>query len=363
MPKAEDRGWARRLARSLHDVKDEVAREVTDEFFQRHPSWRERYGDEGVRHGVQDARFHMEFLAGAVEARSASPFASYARWIAGVLAARDIDPSFLAENLQQLRSALVGRLEEEEARALLTRILDQGIAAVEGDAPPPGIVEDSGARGVSSDLTVTGEAYLQAILSGNRRTATAVVEEALARNVDILDIYLHLIQRAQRRLGELWAANEISVAQEHMASAVTQSVLSHLYPHLPEAPVSRGVAVVTGVEGELHQIGANIVADVLEADGWKVRFLGTQLPHRGIVHRVQSEEAALVGISATMLFNLSAVAELIHDLHGLELERPPVILVGGSAFHQAGKAWKEMGADAFASDLIEARDRARALQR
>jgi len=363
MAAPESRAWARQVARRLHEVKEEVAAEITEEFFRRHPSWLECYGDHGVRHGIQDAIFHIEFLAGAAEIQAAAPFESYVRWASGMLGARGIAPSFLAENLDQLRVALLKREDEEGARALIARILDRGIA-VASEAPQPSGREipagDSGPG--EAYLAETGEVYLHAILSGNRRTATTVVEEALARDTDILDIYLHVIQRAQQRLGELWAANRISVAQEHMASAVTQSVLSHLYPRLPEAETSRGVAVVTGVQGELHQIGANMVADVLEADGWDVRFLGTQMPHRGILERVRAEEAVLVGISATMLFNLPSVADLIADLRALELERPLRILVGGSAFRHTGDAWKGMGAHASAPDLIAGRDQARSLQ-
>jgi hypothetical protein len=63
------------LARTLRGLRERVAESVTDEFFARHPDWLARYGEAGRRHGAADARFHMDFLAGAVEAGSPLPFA------------------------------------------------------------------------------------------------------------------------------------------------------------------------------------------------------------------------------------------------------------------------------------------------
>jgi MerR family transcriptional regulator, light-induced transcriptional regulator len=203
--------------------------------------------------------------------------------------------------------------------------------------------------------------YLETILSGRRQATLAVMESALAQGHDLPDLYLHVIEKAQRRLGELWAEGRISVAQEHMASAVTQTVLTSMYSRLPRSTEARGIVVVTGVEGELHQIGAHMVADLLDADGWDVRFLGTQLPHQGIINLVRSSGARLVGISCTMSFNLAATADLIRDLRRIEGGPSFSIVVGGAAFHASPVAWREVGADASASDLFSARETARTL--
>ncbi len=75
--------------------------------------------------------------------------------------------------------------------------------------------------------------------------------------------------------------------------------------------------VLTGVQGEMHQVGANMVADVLEFHGWEVRFLGTNLPQAGILRVVEEQRPDVVGISATMLFNLPRVRELIESIRAL----------------------------------------------
>ena len=104
----------------------------------------------------------------------------------------------------------------------------------------------------------------------------------------------------------------------------------------------------------MHQIGANMVADVLENDGWDVEFLGTDAPHSGIVDAVRAQEADLLGISATMLFNVPNVIRLIAEVRAVS---PKVrVLLGGAAFRLSPGLWVDAGADAFAADLHAAVD-------
>jgi methanogenic corrinoid protein MtbC1 len=194
---------------------------------------------------------------------------------------------------------------------------------------------------------------VQAILEGNRRAALNVTLEALREGAAVPDVYVEILQPAQYEVGRLWERSKITVAKEHMATAVTQYVVAQLYPRLEVPDTARGNALVTGVRGELHQLGANMVADVLESDGWNARFLGTQLPHEGVLDAIAEHEPRLLGISATVLSNLPAVADLIEDVrkaYGTEI----TILVGGGAFRTNPDGWQELGADAYGRDLRHA---------
>jgi methanogenic corrinoid protein MtbC1 len=107
------------------------------------------------------------------------------------------------------------------------------------------------------------------------------------------------------------------------------------------------------VAGELHQVGANIVADALEADGWDVRFLGTNMPHAGILKVLEEHAPAAIGISATMLFNVPSVRQLVSDIRRGGSGAPRVVL-GGAAFRTARELPSEIGADGFAPDVRDA---------
>ena len=190
-----------------------------------------------------------------------------------------------------------------------------------------------GRDGVRSGATQS--LFLQAILKGQRRAATTVAFESLRDGNPIQDIYVEVFQESLYQVGRLWESNRITVAEEHMATAITQYVLAQMYPHIPASGTRRGNMVITGVAGELHQVGANMVADVLEAQGYDVRFLGTNMPHGGILQAIKEHEADLLGISTTMLFNIPQVTRLAEEVREEFGPRSPRIVVGGSAFRCA----------------------------
>lgn len=114
------------------------------------------------------------------------------------------------------------------------------------------------------------------------------------------------------------------------------------------------IAVDAVDQGEQHQVGPMMLADVLESDGWDVRFLGTNAPAEDVVATVRDHKADVLGISATMLFSIPRVRELIEMCRDDDGERLRII-VGGQAFRAAPGLHEEVGAHAFAADLRQAR--------
>jgi methanogenic corrinoid protein MtbC1 len=129
-------------------------------------------------------------------------------------------------------------------------------------------------------LALTRNVYLQSIPIGARACSVQIVEEALQNGAGMFDIYVQVFQESLYEVGRLWAAGKISVSVEHRTTAITQFVMAGIYaralPVRPSTPLRQ--AIVTGVAGESHQIGANMVADVLENAGWNVEFFGTDAP-------------------------------------------------------------------------------------
>ena len=332
------------LAEKLRGLKQAVAEAVTDEFFQRHPDWRERYGTLGRQRGIEDACFHQDFLAGAIESGDPGAFRDYVRWTTGVLQARGIAPHFVRENVEQLLGALGPRLTTEQ-QALVKAFVREGL--LPGDSPTEVDANDQ----MPSELALARRLFIQAILRGERKAAVGIALGALRAGQTIGDVYAEVLQKALYEVGRRWETNQITVAREHMATAVTQSVMAQLYQQLPPPTEARGTVVLTGVEGEFHQVGANMVADMLEADGWSVCFLGTNLPHAGILQTIEEHQADVVGISTTMLFNVPRVRQLITDIRQSFPANSPRVMVGGAAFKAVPTLWQEIGADGYAPDL------------
>jgi methanogenic corrinoid protein MtbC1 len=332
-----------RLAEQLRGFCQEVAEKVTAEFLLRHPDWVTRYGDRATRLGIEDAIFHQDFLAAAIEAGEPRAFAEYLRWTARVLEARGIAPPFLRENVEQVARELESRLPPPLASELAEFIKDGLDAALAGEV-------DVSAAGKVSELGRVQALYLQAILHGQRQAASGIALETVRQGRSVPDVYADVLQESMYEVGRLWETNHITVAQEHMATAITQYVIARLYPLIQSAQPPRGRMVITGVEGEQHQVGPNMVADVLESAGWDVRFLGTDTPAAGVLQAVEEHRADVLGISATMLFNLPNVRRLIAEARAVPGRNLRVIL-GGCAFRAAPKLYQELGADGVALDV------------
>jgi methanogenic corrinoid protein MtbC1 len=207
-----------------------------------------------------------------------------------------------------------------------------------------------------STLEPVCERYLEAALAGDRRLALALALDALALCPSPVELYERLFTRAQHELGRRWQDNRISVAHEHLASAVTQWVLVHLHARLPVAPGPLGKVVLFAVEGELHQLGLTLVADVLELDGWSVVLVGANTPTQAAVRAIEEHRPRAVGLGATMPASraptLEAVAALRVRWPSLPLVLGGRALVGDEATCLAAGALGVSGSLASARALF-----------
>ncbi|HZL05810.1 MAG TPA: B12-binding domain-containing protein, partial [Coriobacteriia bacterium] len=129
---------------------------------------------------------------------------------------------------------------------------------------------------------VTGRlarAYADTMRVGDPHAAATVIDDALSAGLSSVEIQARVIAPAMWGIGELWEGGGLTVAQEHLATAVSHHVLTRLYPGLLRREQRRGDTVVVGaVHGEHHVLGLRMVADVFEGAGFDVRFLGADVP-------------------------------------------------------------------------------------
>jgi methanogenic corrinoid protein MtbC1 len=315
---------------------------ITAQFFQQHPET-DVYGESGKMHCATDARYHLTFLRTAIEFGTEETFRQYVRWTTNVLQARNISQTVLQKFLDQISHALEPHLTASEKKLVRTYLESPH------ESPPS---EDLMVQHPRSPLRLHQKVFLQALLAGDRHAARTIAFEAFSTADSLSDVYVELFQESLYEIGRLWESNQISVAQEHVATAITQYVMGNLYSCAKPAQPFQGKGIITGVEGELHQVGSHMVADMLEMQGWDIRFLGVNLPHQSILQMVKDFRPNMVGISATMVLKVPVVRDLIREIRGLFPDEPtPLILVGGSAFRSLPDVYREIGADGFAYDL------------
>lgn len=197
--------------------------------------------------------------------------------------------------------------------------------------------------------------FLALILEGDRRQAQSYLREALEQcGVEL--VYEAIVQPALAKVGALWVENRIGIADEHLATATAESAVAALYPFFPW-PRRGPKAVIACAQGERHQLGARMVADLLALDGWDDRFLGADVPAEELARKVRELEPKMVALSVTVPHHIAAARSTIELVR---VHYPSVkILVGGRATTEPAAA-QSFGADAFASSGSQAVEVARA---
>jgi methanogenic corrinoid protein MtbC1 len=177
--------------------------------------------------------------------------------------------------------------------------------------------------------------YLEGLLAGDRQKCSAVFQEWIESDKPPGEVYLKLVQRSLYEVGELWERGKVSVATEHLAAAITENLLNLVRSRQFVSSPSGKSVVVACVPNEYHQIGARLVADHFELNGWRSFFLGANTPTRALLSLIAEKRPDMIALSATMTFNLDALINQATEIRAAIPEVP--ILVGGQAFGEAGR--------------------------
>ncbi len=194
--------------------------------------------------------------------------------------------------------------------------------------------------------------YIQNLLKGDRASCARIVQDFLDRDIPLMDLYLGLFQRSLYEVGHLWEINKISVAVEHMATAITESLLTLAYPRIFAAEHKGKKAVVSCLINEYHQIGGKMVADIFELNGWDGYFLGANTPIADLQTMIKQKQPDIVALSVSIYFNFNS---LYNTLETIRKTFPELkIIVGGQAFRWGGTdiADKYPGVE-YISSIIE----------
>jgi MerR family transcriptional regulator, light-induced transcriptional regulator len=201
--------------------------------------------------------------------------------------------------------------------------------------------------------------YLAAVLGGRRRDAFALVDAAVDEGLGIRELYHDVFPPVLREIGRLWQENEITVADEHLATAITQAAMARLYDRLfvHDRPGARPLLIAACASAERHELGLRMICDVLEMEGWDTLFLGASVPVEDLVSMVVERRPAVVALSAAITPHLVRVREAIGAIRQAVPAGGPVIAVGGRAFADDPGLCERLGADLTASDAMEAATR------
>jgi MerR family transcriptional regulator, light-induced transcriptional regulator len=190
--------------------------------------------------------------------------------------------------------------------------------------------------------------FADVLLGPSPREARIAALGMLDHGVQPRTLYLEVLGPALQEVGSRWQRGLISVAQEHLATAIVSSVMATVAPRLTESTVIGRRAVLACTDGELHDIGLRMVSDFLEADGWEVLFLGALTPPDALQRLVDESRPDVVGLSTALTTHLASTAASIAAIR--QLKAPPFIMVGGRAYGDDPEVAFGVGADVLMAD-------------
>ncbi|OXR41663.1 HTH-type transcriptional repressor CarH [Nocardia cerradoensis] len=203
----------------------------------------------------------------------------------------------------------------------------------------------------SRDASAYRDELWTAVTGRDERAAIGIVLAALDSGLEPEAVLLDVIAAVQRRVGAEWAANTLSVADEHTATAINDRAVTALALHATGARSgSAGRVTVACVDGEWHALPARLVAEVLRLRGWHVDFLGAQVPTRHLIAHLHNTGPDAVLLSSSLPTRLPSAHGTITACQAAGVP----VLVGGAAFGPGGRHAKSLGADAWAPDAATA---------
>lgn len=178
--------------------------------------------------------------------------------------------------------------------------------------------------------------FFDAITKGNRKLGAEIAKKHGNSNEEIKFLYEEIIKSSLYRVGELWEHNLLSVATEHLATSVSESIMNELFENVISETRIEKTVVLGCIEGEQHQVGLKMVADVFEMHGWDSILLGADVPIQDLHSFLEQTNPDLLAITLSIYWHLPKLQKLIKDL---QQKLPNLqIVVGGQAFRHGGKS-------------------------
>lgn len=199
---------------------------------------------------------------------------------------------------------------------------------------------------------------LKDLLAGNYPASVSILKSRVRDLDSLISFYADVLQPCLYEVGRLWEVGRISAAEEHLATAVAERVISTAYVTMATRYPAVGIrpgAVIATTPDEAHGVGVRMVSDVLEMKGWDVHFLGVNVPMNDVTALVKRTRPAFVGLSMVMPYNLRKVHQIIGQLR-TEADDSLRVMVGSPVLQWDEGLWQRLGADAYAPDLRAAAD-------
>jgi len=202
------------------------------------------------------------------------------------------------------------------------------------------------------------KALAEAVIKGDQNTALQLTKEAIDQGVAVKSVLDDGLIGGMEELGARWKRNEVYIPEVLIAARAMKSAMEILEPELVKAGVEpKGKFLIGTVQGDLHDIGKNLVAMMLKGAGFEVIDLGVDVPPEKFTEQAKAFGAGVIGMSTLLTTTMPAMEKTLKILRDAGVSAK--IVIGGAPVTQAYA--DKIGANGYAPDAASAVDLAKSL--
>src|SRR5438874_8332750 len=198
------------------------------------------------------------------------------------------------------------------------------------------------------------QAYLDALLTGDRANTRRVIEAAAGNGLSANELLNHLIWPTMELLQALYRDDRISISNLNLATRLNRNITDQLCATLPRGASNGKKVLIFCGDDEPEELGGQICADLFECDGWTVRFAGGGVPEDEVLALIGTERPDLLVMFGTLPSGVPAVRKLIDYLREVNSCPQMQIMCCGGIYKRAEGLAEEIGADLYAPDAAAA---------
>jgi 5-methyltetrahydrofolate--homocysteine methyltransferase len=197
------------------------------------------------------------------------------------------------------------------------------------------------------------EDIYKAVIDGKVDDAAAGVEQGLNEGIAVDDILKKSLLAAMDLVGERFGEGDIFIPQVIWSAKSMQAGMELLRPHFTESQQGQSVKIVIGTaQGDIHDIGKNLVGMMFEGAGFEVIDLGVDIKPDQFVDKAVEEKADIIAVSALLTTTMVSMGEVVSIKNEKGLSSSLKVIVGGAPL--SNDFCKEIGADAYGVDAMDA---------
>ncbi|MDD5658482.1 MAG: corrinoid protein [Actinomycetota bacterium] len=194
-----------------------------------------------------------------------------------------------------------------------------------------------------------------AILKGDNVKSKEITQDLVGKKIPAGDILSEGLIAGMNVVGKKFKANEMYIPEVLIAARAMHAAMDILKPLLTESGApTKGIAVIGTVQGDLHDIGKNLVSMMLEGAGFTVVDIGVDIPADKFVEAAKNNNADIVGLSALLTTTMPSMKEVIEALRKDSVTKEIKVIIGGAPVTQ--EYADSIGADGYAPDASSAVD-------